>query len=219
MLTLHNRAIVTGLIAILVTMGILFGAEFVKRLQRAYDAHTIVSYPFSENYSAYNASALSEQSRTRFREIQSKTPAGETIMVYATTPFHLDFSRNRLLSAPGPGLASPWLALPVGTDHVTLRDFLREKGVRYVMWEYQSYGMKSDVEYRWYLTGAYSQTYEGIAKCNLYLREGLSKLRAECEVLHDESGLVLFDIGAAQASEPSSEESAASLPGTRRGVS
>ena len=166
---------------------------FLDRVALAYHSRTNLSFPVSETYARYSQYALGEVARARVRQAQSQTAEGEGILVYMSLPFHLDFTRNRIAS----GSKNDWLDFPVGAAPGAARDFLRDRDIRYVMWEYRGYGMKSDRKLRSYLK--LNIRGQRTAEYHLYMRDLFRRLRKESDVVHDDGGMAVIDLGESEA--------------------
>ena len=53
------------------------------------------------------------------------------------------FARNPLFVVTEFGLTMPWLGLPLDADAAAIRDFLRKRGIRYVLWQTEG-GVKTE---------------------------------------------------------------------------
>ena len=180
-------------IMLLVSQGILvvlFSDVLIDRATRAYNAGTLVSFSIHQGDVRYSKAALSDQSRESALSLQSKTEKGETILVWMSVPFHLDFARNRILTVMEPGLDNPWLNIPASENPESLVKYLRQLGVRYVMWEHAGYGMKTIREVL-----AQPSSHSSDFRNNIYLRKTLTALANRSKILHYNDRIVVIDMG------------------------
>lgn len=88
--------------------------------------------------------AISEERRNRaplfqpdayklLRELQSRIPAGERILVMVDTPYMLDFSRNKIFNVESVGLCSPFGGLPFFKGPEELKRYLVKNNINYVL--------------------------------------------------------------------------------------
>jgi len=100
------------------------------------------------------------------------------LLVWAVTPFLLDFNRNKIIDMNVEGLGKPWASIPA---------------VRYVLWQYKGYAVNTpkilsrDISGGRHM-GAISASALDVA---YWLQEAVSVSR----ILRDEDGIVLFEIG------------------------
>ena len=90
-----------------------------------------------------------------------------------------------------PGLANPWLHLPIGADSDVLRAYLRTYGIRYVFLEYGGYGVKTDSDLEAYV---HYPAYRKIGEANLYFRKTLLELAKNSRVVGRDRRSVLYEI-------------------------
>lgn len=191
-------AIMRARVMSVLLLGILiasFANVLIDRGKHAFVTRTIVSFPFDESYIAYNQFVLSEQAQNRLLNIQSVTEKGSTILALVSSPFLLDFARNRILAASDWGLTAPWLDGAFGGGRKTIEKYLKDEGVRYAMWEYNGWGMRADQTLRKYLKAPFPQ-FRKMAANALSLRETLSSVGNTSRVIYNDGQLVVFDFGA-----------------------
>ena len=190
--SIMQRNIFRAAIAIaLATVLVLFSGSFLDRLKLARDGRTLVSFPMDMNYYHYMADALGELAQRWASKAQLETEEGATILAWISVPFQLDFPRNRIFVVSEPGLANPWLHLPIGADSDVLRAYLRTYGIRYVFLEYGGYGVKTDSDLEAYV---HYPAYRKIGEANLYFRKTLLELAKNSRVVGRDRRSVLYEI-------------------------
>lgn len=121
-----NLAIPAGA-AIILT----FAQTTADRYRQAWDYGSILAFADIARNPAfldYNAYALSDQARDRVRGFQEQVPAAEPLLAWISTPFHLDYARNRIIDAEPAGMTTPWAHVP--------------PDVRYVLWQYRGVAVR-----------------------------------------------------------------------------
>ncbi len=171
----------------------LFMESLLDRAARARDYRTSLSFPLaqSEDYLAYNRFALSDEPRDRFLKIQSVTDQGETILAWVSMPFHLDFDRNSILTMEWPGLVVGEAEKPFDGDPEEFRKFLKRFGIRYVMWQFKGYGMRSERPLRGPLQ---PRARRQEARMYLNLMDVMRSLAGKSKVVYKDNRFVLLDI-------------------------
>ena len=182
---------------------ILFGFfcdSLLNRGIRAYQEKTILSFPLPPNYTQFTKSILKNEIREYVQNIQNTTIEGTTILAHMSLPFHLDFKRNRVFVLGEQGLFNPWFNIPITYNSEDFRRFLKDQGIRYVIWQYK--GMKSDEEFRSYLKTDLP-VYQRMGFYNLYLRKMLFDLLAiglhnhgsnSVEILYNDGVIAVIDL-------------------------
>jgi hypothetical protein len=101
------------------------------RCRQALKYHSIGPFSLARlpAYIEYNRAALSPVSAQTVQRLQNLIPAREPFVAWISQPYHFDFFRNPILDAEPNGLATNWVRLP--------------PSVRYVIWEYQGYGVRT----------------------------------------------------------------------------
>jgi hypothetical protein len=167
----------------------LFTRAAVDRIDEAATARTVVSFPFGPPNQRYHIYALGPRSREVMRTAQERIPAGEPILAWVNTPFHLDFRRNRIYTIPDPDFSRRWLAMPVTDDPDELAAYLRGHGIHYLIWGYNAPAMRSehtlqrDLQSGWY-------AWRGII--TMRFKERLTALAHAGDVLYDDGRTVAF---------------------------
>ena len=113
-----------------------FIPSLLERCRQAIEYHSILAFSNILRipaYIEYNHAALSPVSAQAVRKLQDLVPAGEPFIAWINQPYHFDFSRNPILDAEPAGLATNWARRP--------------KSVRYVIWQFQGFGVRSAQQY------------------------------------------------------------------------
>jgi hypothetical protein len=180
----------------------LLAGPFLKgtagRIDLATHVRTLLVFPMGPPNVALNRFAFHPSTREALRDAQGSIPQGAPVLAWLATPFHLDFRRNPVYTIPDPDFTVLWLHMPV-TDHpADLAAFLRERGIRYVMWDYNVPGMRSEAELKADLT---HPRYARRGKTRLRLRRVLAALARQGGVLYDTGHRVVFALPPAPGGE------------------
>jgi len=194
---LLRRLIVIGLtiLAVQLTLIVTFADQLPKRWTRLTEHRTLTSYPFAQEYVDFNAFSLGPDAAAIAQEAQHLVPPGKTILAWIATPFHLDFSRNPVMTVADEALSNPWLDLPVEEDPELLRDRLKALGIRYVIWQRVFYGKKDEAVYTANLNSPFP-LFRRTARYSLYTLRALSYLAKSDASIYDDGRLVVLDLGA-----------------------
>ena len=177
-----------------VVLFILFWNTLLGRATNAYSNRSLISFPAAKdrNYIEYNKRALSNDTRNLVRGIQDKTDKGQAILAWISVPFHIDYTRNKIYTLTALGLFNPGLNMPLTGNPEDLRAYLKNKGVRYVMWEWKLFINVENI-WRAYLISPYP-VYRKIAENNLYFIKTLLALGQISKIIYNNNGTVLFDL-------------------------
>jgi hypothetical protein len=131
-----------------------------------------------QDYVAYNAQTMSVEQRDRMRMAQSLVPIGEPILVWTSSPFHLDYERNRLYDVQPAALATPWAHVPPA---------------KFVIWEYRGFAVRSPTRYRREMReqGAYEKL---IATRGLGLMLALYDASQSNRLLYNDGSLLVMEL-------------------------
>jgi hypothetical protein len=113
-----------------------FLPSFFERTRQSIKYHSILAFSNlsqTPEYIEYNRAALSAASAQAVRKLQYLIPPGESFIAWINQPYHFDFRRNPIIDVEPAGLATNWARLP--------------KSVRYVIWEYQGFGVPTPQDY------------------------------------------------------------------------
>jgi hypothetical protein len=180
-------------VAVLLTMTLAFGDGLKNRIHRIDEKGTLIAFPVSERYLEYCRYAFDESAKISVRRIQNATEPGTGVLPWISQPFHLDFSRNRVLAATEPALLAPWVELPLTGDANELRKYLVGRGVRYIIWEKSGFGVKAKQEYQMMLNSS-DLLHRRLAKKALKFLEKLNILSWYYPVIFKQNLFVVIDL-------------------------
>ncbi len=129
-----SRALRTLGLALLGAGVVSLGGGLVGRLARMKNERTLVSYALDNNLRSLGTRRSMEPAvRSLIEQAQNRVPPGMGIWTWMSLPFHLDFTRNRILVANELGLASRSINLPQGGTAEDFRHLLRARGVEFLI--------------------------------------------------------------------------------------
>jgi hypothetical protein len=163
------------------------------RFHQAHHARSILSFPLQQADLVYHSYALGPAA-VRVRALQNLSEPNQTIFAWMGQPFHLDFERNRILSACDPGLVNPLLRFPAGVPEQELRQYLQSRGVRYVLHQFEGAGILTSMDLKVLLNSF--ALHRSLADYHLYLKEALLKMSESSRVVYRDEQILLFDLGA-----------------------
>ncbi len=180
-----------------VLLFILFWNALLGRATNAYCNKTLLPFTFvnDSKYVEYNKQAFSNDTRDLVRGIQDKTDKGQSILVWISAPFQIDYTRNKIYTLTSLGLINPGLNIPITGNPDDLREYLQDTGVRYVMWQY-NFTNSISLQSAWsnYLVSPFP-VYRKVAENNLYFAKLLLALAKRSNIIFIKNGFVLFDLG------------------------
>jgi hypothetical protein len=176
------------------SLSVMFGDVLKQRIVRLMEARTLVSFPVRAAYVNYCEYALSPEAKKKVIQAQLSTEPGAGILTWVSQPYHLDFSRNRVVAASEPALLVPWLELPLEEDVDILRTFLLERGIRYVIWETTGNGVRNPREFKANLSSPYP-IYRRVARKNLSFLKQLGALALQSSLVYRRNHIVVMDLG------------------------
>jgi len=182
-------------IIIPILIGVVFGLfadKFILRLERAYYFHTTLHFGLNKNRIKYNMYAMSSKQKTVIHDIQNKTEKKEAIMAWMSSPFHLDFGRNSIFNLAHRGVANRWVWSSFNKNGIL--NFLRDARIRYIMWEYNSPGMKKEEEFIDELKSPYKHIRKH-AEHSLSLIKAFSSMMRKSKLIYNDGMIIVFDIG------------------------
>jgi hypothetical protein len=150
------------------------------RLTQMVADRTWISFPYTEQYVAYNNQVMDDSTRENVRRLQEKVPEGAPLLAWLSVPFYLDYSQNPIAVVDTHGAKN--LSRQFGRNEDKLREYLRAQGVRYVLWQRKGYGMRDP---RRWSDGA-----------PFYV--SLHKLAKSSTITYADSAVVLFDLTSPQ---------------------
>jgi len=181
------------MLLILIIMVVFFGPALLERMSLVYHRRTVLAFPLPMGYIGFNTTMFTEAARNDIRNVQNKTEENQKILAWVSVPFHLDFSRNKIFTVSEPGICNPWLRFPLNGSTEDIRKFIKDMGIRYVIWEYKGAALKKESEFNSYLRSPFL-IYRKIAVYNLYFRKMLKALAEENRVIYNQNGIVIIDI-------------------------
>jgi hypothetical protein len=119
---------------------LLFGAILQKRFDTLLEKRTLIAHPISTEDIRYSAYALGPPAKQSVRQAQDVTEPGAGILSHISQSFHLDFVRNPILAAYNTALLAPWFDMPLDAGTDTIRRFLLDRGIKYIIWEQAGFG-------------------------------------------------------------------------------
>jgi len=160
----------------------MFRETFVERVKRADHYGTLLSFPLALDplYIDYNKYVLSDEAQRRMSGLQNLVPAGDSILAWVSMPMYLDYGRNTIYPTYEYGISNRLLVMPFTAGPEGMRQFFHQLGIRYFIWEYKGFGMKT-------------QTNFGGLQRNFI--KSLTDLLPESRVLYNDGGTIVFDIG------------------------
>jgi hypothetical protein len=166
----------------LLAVALAFLPSWADRCEQALRAGSILAFPRlarSEPFLAFNREALSERSGERVRRVQALVPAGEPMVVWITTPHHVDQRRNPAYTVEVGFAGRDAAGVPADA--------------RYVLWQYAGYGVRTPEEIEEQLRGAGAQERLRWARTRAFLRS-LERLSTTAPRLYDDGELALLPI-------------------------
>jgi len=180
-------------VVLVAALGVAFGASLMQRTEKLAAWRTTLAEPGDmQAFVAYTAWSLGADTRDWVRRAQAHVPPGERVFALIACPHDLLFARNPVYVGSEFGVTMPWLDLPLDADAATLRRFLEQRGVRYVIWQIGA-GMKSDERLQQQLTADYPEE-RRLARYLLSFRHSLAQLTRASRVLHQEDGLTVLEV-------------------------
>ncbi len=188
----YHRKIVLSAGLIVVAVGI-FAGTFLSRIQRAITHRTLLSFPITRGLANYSTRIVSRDEMLYCRSVQSQMEAGSIALVWTVAPFQFDFSRNRLFTVSEPGLINPALYFPAGADLKSLRSYLLNWGIRYILIETSGDAAKDAEVLESYLKAELS-VYRKLADYSIYFRKSLLELAKRSRALYSDGRMLLFEL-------------------------
>ncbi|ACB74962.1 hypothetical protein [Opitutus terrae] len=161
-----------------------FWPSLVSRVRDAADLRTSLAYlgqaqPVARGeFASYNRAALSDLTRTNLRAIQDFVPTGAPIAAWVSTPFHLDFARNRIFTIDPAGLTMRWARMPAE--------------VEYVLLQYRGLAVRSRPELEGMITAGASAADRASGFRTLEFMDALQRQAARARILYNDGTYVLM---------------------------
>jgi hypothetical protein len=106
-------------VAIPLLFGILviisFSSPLVARIRHGYNSGSILAFSkfaATREYIEYSEEVIYGSMHSRVIAAQKYVPAGQAVVVWMGTSFHLDYKRNTVYDADRSGIATPWAYVP-----------------------------------------------------------------------------------------------------------
>jgi len=184
----------------------LFLRATVERADEAIEVRSLVSFKLAEPMLRYQVFAFAPDTAEPVHDAQARIPPGVPILAWINIPFRLDYRRNPVHTIPDPDFTMRWLGMPSGDDPEALAEFLRGRGIQYVIWAYNAPGMRSDAYLRNDIASGINPS-RGVL--TLRFKEVLTALAREGRVVFDDGHIVTF---ALEPPAPAVEPEAAPAP-------
>lgn len=189
-----------------------FGGAIQERFDRIVRQRTLLSFPLAgtKPYRQYILTSVGVQAANYVQRVQEQFEPGTTVLSWIRTPFLMDHQRNNIYHLNESSILNPWLAdFPLAGKPDEVRAYLRRFGVRYVFFEHDARGMKTDDEFLEQAKSPYASL-QRYGKRNLALRRVLTALSEHSQAMYKTPETVVFDIekvvepGAKEAGEKQS---------------
>jgi len=171
-----------------------FSGLTALRISRAGADHASISFPIAPEYLDHHRRALGPAARADILRMQRTVPAGEPLLAFVTTPFHFDFARNPVSAVSEWGLIAPWSPVPFYQGAERLRESLLARHFRYVIWEYDHWGVVDPEVFDFYRTSPISP-FRKFAMRNLDFLETLGGLARIADKVFDDGHRMVLDLG------------------------
>jgi len=112
--------------------------------------------------------------------IQSLVPAGESILAWVSMPMYLDYGRDTIFPTYEYGISNRLLIMPFAEGREEMLQFFHRLGIRYFIWEYKGYGMKTQAK---------------LGGLQRKFIKSLTDFLPVSRVLYNDGGTIVFDIG------------------------
>jgi hypothetical protein len=92
-----------------------------------------------------------------------------------------------------PGLGNPWLNMPLAGTEEEMVQYLRNQGVRYILWKYRGIGVKNPGDYKAMLS-AHFPIYRLIGQRSSFMQDRLTSIVSGKKYIYNHNGVVLYDL-------------------------
>jgi hypothetical protein len=160
----------------------LFAPGLAGRARQAVKQGSLLAFRAATTapYREYGSVVLHGDQAASVARMQALVPSGEPFLAWVASPFHLDFSRNRVLDVDVAGLANPWASTPT---------------VRHVLWSYRGPAIRSVASCR-AMEGSRGDEIAGERCAELQVRLASLAATGGAEVLADDGQTVLLRLRA-----------------------
>jgi hypothetical protein len=190
---------VMGTLASVITIIVLvlgFSAANQDRFDHLFRRRTLLSFPLAATkpYRQYILASFNPPAANYIQQVQQQFDPGTAIVAWVRTPFRFDHRRNRIYNLSENSIVAPWFAdFPLDAGPEAVRAYLRRFGVRYVFFEHDAPGMKTDEEFVVQRNSPYAYLRRFGAR-NLAFRQVLKTLSEHSQMLYQTPTTVVFDI-------------------------
>jgi hypothetical protein len=156
---------------------IIFSSLLIDRIRQGYDSGSILAFSkfaAKDEYIRYSQEVIHGDTRSRVIKAQKYVPAGQAVVAWISTPFHLDYKRNIIYDAEVAGIGTSWAYVPEAD---------------YFLFEYKGYAIRTLEKYLNPLPGRREQYIS--EKCILFL-EFFQELRKNSDELYDDGRIVVL---------------------------
>lgn len=174
-----------ALVAMHLIIGWMFSGTFIDRVERISQQRTLLSFPITESYKNFMRFIFGGQRQEKIRSVQSHIAAGGHILAWISTPFYLDFARNKITTFEvcniiGGAYKNEMLE---DVDNInSLWNFLRKIGIQYIVWEYEGTAVKND---QWYIANGAPE---------FFFKKTLPVLANHTKVIYNKDSFAVLDI-------------------------
>jgi hypothetical protein len=191
---IRTTIVPASLILIVIYIG-MFSPLFVNRIQRLHNDNTMLAF-MSKNARKHMVPIISAMSsvehKNEMKKIQSLVPEGEKFLVWISTPFQLDFTRNPIENVAT--ITSSWNKM-VGYDIEQVLQSFKKRGIGYILWQSGGFSMRGRPAYANMIENNDGRTpHEGYS--GVYIWDAFAALQKRGEILYDnkENKHVLFKL-------------------------
>lgn len=168
-------------VAIPLLLGILiiisFSSPLMDRIRQGYNSGSILAFSrlaANSEYIGYSQEVIYGDTHSRVIAAQKYVPAGQAVVAWISTPFHLDYKRNIIYDAERSGIATPWAYVP---------------DADYFLFEYRGSAVSTLEQYLNPTPGRREQYIS--EKCILFL-QFFQELRKNSDELYDDGRIVVL---------------------------
>jgi len=177
----------------LAALSLVFFERALVRIEQAKRDQTLLSYAINRTFAAYSRAMVADEQTAYASRLQANMAPGATAFVWVVAPFHLDFVRNRLLTASETGVINPVLRFPAGASISEFAQYLRALGIRYVLLETNAYGVKKPNKLAALTRSLYAMDRK-IGDYGTYLRSSLVLLAQQSDERYADDRMLLFEL-------------------------
>ena len=132
---------------------------------------------------------------SRVRAAQEAVPAGEPLLAYFAEPAFLEFRPNRVYVVDWPGESSLPPGMPVYAGGAAVREYLRGRGIRYVLYGYRREAGFPRAAYGHYVEPVNGAVVRRQAAGSFAFQADLRELEGEAGVIYRNGEEEVLDLG------------------------